>query len=137
MLTVKKIKEQKNKMSETNFTNLNIEDPKQSQTQTGDLEVTRGLETSRRKKKLSTEEKRELIRRQLTSNFPTKTLFFFSIVYFIIGFSGIGLQIALICYKAIGYEIGNGIWGGAFAVFNGLIKLNLCNNKAFIVYMCV
>lgn len=134
MFTVEKRKEkEQKKMSETNFTNLNIEDPKQSQTQTGDLEVTRGLETSRRKKKLSTEEKRELIRRQLATNFPTKTLFFFSIVYFIIGFSGIGLQIALICYKAIGYEIGNGIWGGSFAIFNGLIKLNLCNNNAFIV----
>lgn len=70
-------------------------------------------------------EKREIIKRQLETNFPTKSAFLFGAMFTGIGISGICLQIVLIVNQALNYEIGNGIWGGCFAIFNGLIKINM------------
>lgn len=69
--------------------------------------------------------KRELMIKQLEANFPTKTTLIFSLMFIAIGLSAIGLQIVLIVNEAFNYKIANGIWGGFFAIFNGLFKLNM------------
>lgn len=71
------------------------------------------------------EDKREIIKRQLQTSFPTKTTILFGFIPIIIGITAIGLQIGLIVNNAIHSEIGNGIWGGIFAIVNGLIRLNM------------
>ena len=71
------------------------------------------------------EDKREIIKRQLETSFPTKTTILFGFIPIIIGITAIGLQIGLLVNNAIHCEIGNGIWGGIFAIINGLIRLNM------------
>lgn len=73
----------------------------------------------------TTDEKRELIKNQLETSFPTITTYLYSLLFIGVGLAGIGLHIGLIVNQGLHYEIGNGIWGGLFAVINGLIKLNL------------
>ena len=70
-------------------------------------------------------DKREIIKRQLETNFPMKTTVLFGSELVLIGIVGIFLQIGLIANKALNYEIGNGIWGGFFAILNGLVRLNM------------
>lgn len=79
-----------------------------------------------RNPKLTRKEKRAIIKHQLQNNLPAKNVVFFGIIFILIGLTAIGLQIALIVYKSAGFHIGNGIWGGGFAILNGLIKLNIC-----------
>lgn len=73
----------------------------------------------------TTRDKRELIKHQLQTNFPTILTIVIGLVLILIGLAGIGLQIALIINMALNYKIGNGIWGGFFSILNGLIKLNM------------
>lgn len=80
-------------------------------------------------KKLTVEEKREIIKERLKNNFPTEYIFHFAVVFIQLGLVEIGLQIALICYKAPFYYIGNGIWGGTLVIINGLLKYHLCKFK--------
>ena len=72
-----------------------------------------------------TVDKRAIIKHQLETNFPTKTTVLFGLELVIIGLAGIGLQIGLIVNNGVHYEYGNGIWGGFFALVNGLIRLNM------------
>ena len=70
-------------------------------------------------------DKRAIIKHQLETNFPTKTTVIYGLELVIIGLAGIGLQIGLIVNNGVHYEYGNGIWGGFFALVNGLIRLNM------------
>lgn len=70
-------------------------------------------------------DKRAIIRQQLKTNAPTKTAFLFGMLQVIIGLAAVELQIALIVYTAINYQIGNGIWAGFIVMLNGVIKLNI------------
>lgn len=79
-----------------------------------------------RNPKLTRLEKRAIIKHQLQNNFPVGNVLIFGFIFILIGFAGIGLQIAIIVNQGPGYYIGNGIWGGFFAILNGLIKLNIC-----------
>lgn len=79
------------------------------------------------KKKISIHEKRILIKKQLLANFPQRTVLFFGVVFIIIGFVEIGLQVVLIVYRSVCYQIGKGIWAGFITILDGLLKLNLCN----------
>lgn len=81
-----------------------------------------------RKKKLTVEEKREIIKERLRNNFPIEYVFHFAIVFIEVGFVEIGLQAALIWDRAPLYFIGSGIWGGLFAILNGLLKFYLCKD---------
>jgi len=71
------------------------------------------------------EMKRENIKNHLNTNFPTIITCVYAFLFIAIGLSAIGLQAALISNMALNYQIGNGIWGGFFAIVNGLIKLNM------------
>jgi len=83
--------------------------------------------TSSQTSNSTTAEKRELLRIKLKNDIPTKMVIFFGIVFILIGLVSIGLEIALIHYRALNYKLANGIWGGYFSILNGLIKINLGN----------
>lgn len=70
-------------------------------------------------------DKREIIKRQIETNFPTKITITTGLILILIGLAGIGLQIGLIVNNGVHYEYGNGIWGGFLALINGLIRLNM------------
>lgn len=80
-------------------------------------------------KKPTIVDKRIMIKERLDKNFPSMTVLYYAHVFIGIGLTAIGLQIALIANKAVLYRMGNGIWGGCFAIINGLIKLYLCNDS--------
>lgn len=80
-----------------------------------------------KKQKLTIEEKREITEHQLACNFPTCLPIFFGVVYLTIGVTAMGLQIWLIVNMSVNHFIANGLWGGLFAITNGLIKLNMGN----------
>ena len=85
------------------------------------------VEIKPKRKKISIHEKRILIKKQLLANFPQRTVLFFGVVFIIIGFVEIGLQVVLIVYRSVCYQIGKGIWAGFITILDGLLKLNLCN----------
>lgn len=91
-----------------------------------------GVEIKPKKKKISIHEKRILIKKQLLANFPQRTVLFFGVVFIIIGFVEIGLQVVLIVYRSVCFQIGKGIWAGFITILDGLLKLNLCNLKFLI-----
>ena len=97
----------------------------QDQQSTTDDSTTTSAKTKKIKNKLTIEEKRDIIRYNLATNLPVYLPIIFGTILILIGLSGISLQICLIINKSINYEIGNGIWGGFFAILNGLIKLNI------------
>jgi hypothetical protein len=72
-------------------------------------------------------EKKDYITSQLLESFPEKTTAITAIILVLIGLAAIALQAVLIVNTAVNYEIGNGIWGGCFAIISGFIKLNLSN----------
>lgn len=74
-------------------------------------------------------DKRAIIKQQLKTNVPMKTAFLFGMLQVIIGLAAVELQIALIVYTAINYQIGNGIWAGFIVMLNGVIKLNIGKRK--------
>lgn len=88
----------------------------------------------RNKKKLTTAEKRKFIKQQIETSFPGVTLFYYAHVFIGFGVTAIVLQSILIANKAPLSKIGNGIWGGCFAILNGVIKLIFCKDALFSLY---
>lgn len=84
---------------------------------------------SRNKKKPTTAEKRKFIKQQIETSFPGVTLFYYAHVFIGFGVTAIVLQSILIANKAPLSRIGNEIWGGCFAILNGVIKLIFCKNS--------
>lgn len=84
----------------------------------------------------SIDAKRDLMKMKLETNFPLLTTLIFALVFIEIGLAAIALQIGLVINMALNHQIGNGFWGGIFAIVNGLIKLNMCmclTNSSFFV----
>lgn len=73
------------------------------------------------------EARREILMKKLQTNFPIITVILFGSAFLIIGLAAISLQIVLIVNAAYNYGIGNGIWGGFFALLNGFMKFNMGN----------
>lgn len=88
-----------------------------------------------KKQKLTIEEKREITEHQLACNFPTCLPIFFGVVYLTIGVTAMGLQIWLIVNMSVNHFIANGLWGGLFAITNGLIKLNMGINRFIKIFI--
>lgn len=78
-----------------------------------------------RSKRVTLDEKFEFITDRLQNHFPIKTVYVIGVIMILIGIAAIVLQIILIVNQAIHYEIGNGIWGGCFAIISGLLKINM------------
>lgn len=75
--------------------------------------------------RLTLTEKQEFVSDKLKTRFPIKITLFTGLAMILIGMSAIVLEIILIVNKAMNYQIGNGIWGGCFAIISGLLKLNM------------
>ena len=75
----------------------------------------------------TTEEKRDIIKHQLKNNFPVKTVLTVGMAFISLGVASISLDVALITFKAVNYQLGNGVWAGCSAILNGLTKMNQCN----------
>lgn len=75
------------------------------------------------------EEKRQIIKQRLKNNFPVKTVLAFGMGFIAIGLAAISMDIALITFKAVNYQLGNGLWAGCSSILNGLTKLNQCNSR--------
>lgn len=98
--------------------------------------VTASTETTEEKHADSpptTEEKRDIIKHQLKNNFPVKTVLTFGVAFISLGVAAISLDVALITFKAVNYQLGNGVWAGCSAILNGLTKMNQCK-FVFIFY---
>lgn len=113
--------------NEPQYSNIWSQD---QQSTTDDSMTTANTTKTKTKNKLTIEEKRDIIRYNLATNLPVYLPIIFGTILILIGLSGICLQIWLILNKSINSEIGNGIWGGIFAILNGLIKLNI--GKSFL-----
>lgn len=74
----------------------------------------------------TTEEKRDIIKNKLKNNFPVKTVLSFGMAFIAVGVAAISLDVALITFKAVNYQLGNGVWAGCSSILNGLTKLNQC-----------
>lgn len=127
--------------NEPQYSNIWSQD-QQSTTDDSVTTATTNTKKIKQKNKLTIEEKRDIIRYNLATNLPIYLPIIFGTILCLIGLSGISLQICLIINQSINYEIGNGIWGGFFAILNGLIKINIGksfinrNRKKLKVYFC-
>lgn len=104
---------------------IDLDKPTNSQTPTN-------TDDSKNKKKLSIAEKRVIIEERLKNNLPRDTIIYFAVFFIEIGLVGIALQIALMVYDAPLNRMGNGIWGGLFAIGNSCLKIYLSKCMLFV-----